>query len=481
MANPDWAINILERSETVVDFFRKNGFPSSTSISNLGDILRKGYTESGIPLPPGRMYHSLEHCAVSNFVEGCYIGGGISILVSVAPALLKGNIRRATASVATIGNLRTALFFGSLMSACNTGVFIQIPGDGTNKLQKMRLLRNRTLLRILIGFISGLSVSVLPRSTRRFIVYFLLTRSIEIGARILKARYRSRKPMLSPIQEADMFSSHEVVGVASVSMAVIITAWFRYTSLVPKGYLQFLQGINNLTATQVQDVQAVLKHDCERRDLRNVISGDVRFCSVIHPVDQACLDFYARFLIKGILTRSGPFYLKLYSVPLLFSIIRRKGKMSKDMITTHFLKRVWWSSLFLATMNATAAGTVCALHHITSSTGTHNIVPLTARATMGGAVSGLSLYLEQDTRRLELSLYLFGQAIQILVNAYVHAGLWSPRGLDVFFCASSISMLMYAFWEQQERSNEPVIMRPGYATLISRIIDTTESRHSFKM
>lgn len=484
MANPDWAINLLERSETVVDFFRRGALKSSSSISNLGDVLR--LSVSGTPVPQGQMYHSMKHCVVSNFIEGCAIGGGMSVIVSVIPSLLKGNVRRAAGAVATFGNVRVALFFGSLMSICNSGVYLERK-SGESSLKS----RRRNVIRLFIGFLSGLSVSVLPKGIRRFIVYFLFTRSLEVLARLIRSS--KRKPITGDDDhdaesivsgEDNTFSANEVVGLASGSMAVIITAWFRYTHLVPKGYLTFLQGINNLSHDQVDGVQRAVKNDCiGLPHIQRVVDREVRMCSLIHPEGQTCSDFSTNFIIKGLLTRSGPFYLKLYSLPFLYSLFcaNKATKSTASLsLARHFLARIWWSSLFLAVLNASVAGTVCLvskIQPIASST----IVPLTLHASLGGAVSGLSLYLEQKSRRLELSLYLLGQAIQILLAAHASSGWWYPRrGLDIMVTASSISLITFAYWHQEEQEcRQHQIIRPGYSALINKIIDTTENRHTF--
>ncbi len=499
MANPDWAVNLLERTETLGDFLRRNAHSTSSGLSSFTSYFTTNLSTEG-PLPPGRIYRSLGRCAGTNFVEGCSIGGGISVLVSTLPALLKGNVRRAVKDIPTLGNLRVALFFGILMSTCNSALYLQRKAQLERPLTASELNR----VRLLIGLVSGMSVAVLPKGVRRFIVYLLLTRAFEIAVRLLKGHIRERRarttskpgvvngesvteaptPSLVTIKEAhEAFSSHEVVGLASVSMTVIVTAWFRYTELVPGGYLRFLEGINNLTATQVSDIQHILKGDTEfNPQVTKVVHREDRVCSVYHPEDQACLSFYLRFLLKGILTRSGPFYLKLYLLPLLFSIVRRKGKNVSLPLAISFLKRVWWSSLFLGTMNATAAGTVCALSHLRPLS-YHRAIPLTVHASLGGYMSGLSLYLEQHSRRLELALYLFGQAIQILVNVYKRTGIWYPSHMDSLVTAGSISLILYAFWEEADRTDVPAdhipIIRPGYASLISKIIDTSNRRHSF--
>jgi hypothetical protein len=482
MGNPDWAINLLDRGETLVEFLRRNNLTASTSISNFRTYIRSGLAASD-PLPPGEKYRSLKQCLAVNFLEGCTIGGGLSILVSVVPPLLKGKVRRALKDVPTSGNLRVALFFGLLMSLCNSGMYL-------NKKAPPSVAALRRL-RFLIGLIAGTSVTVLPAGVRRFVLYLLLTRAIEIAARLVKTELRARRmkqkeivedtdseastPSVSLIEESgDLFSSHEIVGLASVSMTVIITAWFRFSDLVPHGYLHFLEGINNLTPRQVKDVQHILKSDLNVNPLiTKIVNRKERICAVYHPEEQGCLSFYLSFLLKGIITRSGPFYLKLYFLPLLFSIIKRKGKNISSGLALSFFKRVWWSSLFLATMNATAAGTVCAMSHLRPLSYDPKI-PFTTHASLGGYMCGLALYLEQDSRRLELALYLFGQAIQILVNAYKKTNLWYPSRMDSISTATSIAVMLYAFWEND-------IIRPGYASLIGRIIDTSDNRHSYKI
>jgi hypothetical protein len=302
---------------------------------------------------------------------------------------------------------------------------------------------------------------------------------MEVAARLAKISYRRRQKSENPSDSADLFSSHEIVGLASVSMTVIITAWIRYTELVPHGYLHFLAGINNLTKTQVSDIQHIVRGENSHPQVNKVILRQDRMCSVYHPADQACCDFYVRFLIRGILTKTGPFYLKLYLLPLLFSIVKRRGKNVSKELALSFVKRVWWSALFLGAMNATAAGTVCAVSKLRPWS-YHPMIPLTSHATLGGYMCGLCLYLEQDTRRLELALYLFGQAIQILVNAYKASHLWYPRGMDTIATSGSVALMLFAFWLQTDDDSTDPIVRPGYSAMMARIIDTPTNRHSLR-
>jgi hypothetical protein len=502
MANPAWAINLLDRSETVIDFLKRSGV-SSASISNLSGRIRKGLISPSEELPAGEMYHSMHHCLISNFVDGCAIGGGMSVLVSVLPQLLKGHVRQAIINIPTLGNLRVAVFFGALLSVCNTGQYVHAGYIKRSGSVGEEAIRSRKRIRLFIGLLSGLSIGVLPTSIRRFIVYLLITRSFEVLARIIKMRILYRRWQQrrsggfasfsttcsasidedSTLQEnsefippdVEMFSSHEVVGLGCCAMTVIITGWFQYPHLVPKAYLQFLQGINNLTPENVTSIKRVLSLTDNCSDspfLCRIKAGEDPFCRCIHDGSSTCPDFFIKFLIKGFFTRTAPFYLKLYMLPLTISVIKRRGKAS-EFLVTHFMQKVVRSAVFLTTMNAAVAGSACFL-------GKHfySVSSQRAQLTLAGTICGLSLYIEEQSRRLELSLYLFGQAIQILVNGYVNAGLWAPRGVDIIASAASISLLLYAYWESAEDERFRLI-RPGYANLLKRIIDTKDYRHGF--
>jgi hypothetical protein len=106
---------------------------------------------------------------------------------------------------------------------------------------------------------------------------------------------------------------------------------------------------------------------------------------------------------------------------------------------------------------------------------------------LAGAVSGLSLYIEQPSRRLELALYMFGQALQMVVNAYNYNGLWAPKNFDVVVCAASATVLANGFGlqqqleEEEEGGNVPIVLRPTYNALLGKILDTECKRHSFRL
>ena len=479
MSNPEWAINLLDRSESILGYFRRSALSSSSSLSSISERLRRGLVLSDLPVPFGQMYHSLEHCIIANFVEGCAIGGTIGVIVSVLPALLKGKVRTAGKSVVTLGNARVGLFFGALMTVCNTGVYLQSRRPDATEYKRIR---------ILIGLLSGCSVAILPKATRRFIVFFLLTRSFEVLIRIWKVRkladIEDEDSLLNISTREDLFSVHEIAFLTCSSMTVIITGWFRYPELVPQAYLHFLRSINNLAPCEVDNITTVLRHECveqNRLDLVPVYTGPL--CQLIHSPSQYCLDFYIRFLLKGIVTRSGPFYLKLYSLPLIVSLVRRRGAVSSEFILA-FVNRVWRSALFLATMNATVAGTCCVMGHgatrLGPLVGVPQLISQTAQMSVAGAACGLSIYIEQEPRRLELALYLFSQAVQVLAAAWTAKVAAAPRGMDILVSATSIGIVTYAFWELKETPGAPQLLRPGYANLMSKIIDTRYVKHNTK-
>ena len=76
-----------------------------------------------------------------------------------------------------------------------------------------------------------------------------------------------------------------------------------------------------------------------------------------------------------------------------------------------------------------------------------SLVPKWTMMPLCGAASGLSLYIEPEGRRLKLALYMFGQAVEMIGNAWVYNGLPAPSGLDVGVSASSIAFLTNAYQE----------------------------------
>jgi hypothetical protein len=452
--DPQWTYNLLSRSESFVDFLRRQTpfsqlekrYMDAISFSSRETLADE---EAMSEIEKQAHYRGVIHCIITNLLEGSAVGGGISVLVSTLPALLKGNFKKVGKGVLTSNNARVALFMGFIMTIHNTSLYI-----GKSR------TRIGSRFKFLIGLLSGVSVSILPMGVRRFLVYLLFTRSLEVLVR--KSRADSGR--------VETFSSHESVGLTMGSMAIITTTWFGWPQLINKGYLHFLDNISDIDKSQFRDIGIILRNRIpENRP--ELMPMRQKPCLAFHSHSEDCRRFVVRMWILALVKRTIPFYFKIYQIPLLFHLVKRRGKVSLNVVT-HFFSRLWWSGFFLSVLDALVGATCCAVSN-------QRIMPKWTMMPLCGAVSGLSLYIEQPDRRLELALYMFGQAVQMITAAWQFNGLPSPRGTDLVVSALSIGVLTSVMEDDIE--GKPLVLRRGYYDLLTKILDTEARRHSFRI
>jgi hypothetical protein len=464
MTNPDWTYNLL-RSESVLESLRTTSlrrfadlgrkYFESTSFGSLATMVSDEDLDSTQTTP--KLYNNVATCVLVNFCEGAVIGGSLAVVVSVLPPLVKGRIQKLASNAMTRNNAKIALFLGLFMAIHNAGIHLE---RGKGKKQ-------RRILRLLSMLFSGSAITILPARLRSFMVYLLFTRALEVAAR----KYRLGKAD-KPGQE--LISSHESVALTMASMSVITTTWFGWPHLVSKSYLHFLDNISNIRGEYFRKLGKVLllRDVNEDAHLRFVVNKK-KPCLAFHDETQPCAPFIGRVFVESLITKTIPFYGKLYVIPFALSLLR--GRLSSKLVAST-ANRLWWSGLFLGVLDTLVGATICSISN-------QNIVPHILIMPLSGAVSGLSLYIEQPSRRLELALYMFGQAIQMLVSAYKYNGLWVPRNVDIVVCACSAALLTDAFSLQQELDEVegPIVLRPTYNTLLGKILDTGSRRHAFTL
>jgi hypothetical protein len=467
--NPEWTYNLLQRSDTVLDFLRKQALEASLPRAISKHLFRTGSFDS-LDTATGDsvldapnccpLYDSTMLCVMENFVEGFCIGGGISTAVSCLPPLFKGRIKVALRNVPTLYNLRVAVFFGTLMTVCNTLLHLRRCRRGGSK-----PVSEERSFRLMVSLLSGICISTLPRGVRRFVVYMLFTRALEVMIRRRRASQETNK-------EVEVFSSHETVALTMASMSVITTTWFGWPHLINPGYLHFLDNISNIKKSEFRDVGKVMLGACAGRPDLQYVHDSKQTCRVFHAESEACPRFIARVFLTSFIKHTIPFYIKIYQIPLLFTLIKRRGRIDTRVVI-HFTKRVGRSGIFLAVLNTLVGGTICTISNQRS-------IPQLVSMPLSGAVSGASLYIEDPARRLELALYMFGQALQMISNAYVANGYWTHPRMDIFVSTFSAMTLMNTFWEREEEGKINVL-RGGYSQLLGKILDTHEKRHEFRI
>ena len=469
MTNPDWTYNLL-RSESVLESIKP-----TASLRRLADLGRKYFEttsfaslntmvsdeDAATPLQSSpQLYDNLWASLGVNFCEGAIIGGSLAALVSVLPSIVKGKLRKAGSNVVTRNNVKVAMFLGLFMAIHNGGIQLE-----RNKSKKFR-----RLIRILSMMVSGGAITMLPARLRQFMVYLLFTRALEVAAR----RYRLNQ-CGGRNGGADLVSSHEAVGLTMVSMSIITTTWFGWPHLVSKSYLHFLDNISNIRAEYFRRLgKVLLVRDVNDDAHMRFVVNRRQPCLVVHDEGQPCYRFAANVFARSLVTKTIPFYAKLYVIPFALSVVR--GKLSSRLVVST-VTRLWWSGLFLGVLDALVGASICAVSN-------QKTIPHIFIMPISGAVSGLSLYIEQPSRRLELALYMFGQSIQMIVNAYNYNGWWAPRNFDVFVCALSVALLTDGFALQQDLDEEAtgdVVLRPTYSALLGKILDTPSCRHSFSL
>lgn len=175
------------------------------------------------------------------------------------------------------------------------------------------------------------------------------------------------------------------------------------------------------------------------------------FCQIVHPQTDSCSTHTLDFMVKAF-KRSVPVYVPVYCVPLLLFNGR---KMLTSPISTvgGTLTKIARSSVFLTTYMTTMYAFVCAVRNNTS-------IESELLGGLGVGAGGISILIEKKSRRTELALYIFSQAVLSSFNILRKKGLFPhiPHG-DVYLFSVSLGIIMYAY------VLEPKLMRKSYFSL----------------
>ena len=98
---------------------------------------------------------------------------------------------------------------------------------------------------------------------------------------------------------------------------------------------------------------------------------------------------------------------------------------------------------------------------------------------IAGSASGALVLVETKSRRLELGLYLFTQAMHAVAAFYASRGWWYPPGSDLFAVAAGFYQVISAYEDslrkgKLEAEETGTLLRPFYITLMKKIFDFEE-------
>jgi len=447
MLNPDWTYNYLQGAQSAANLQAFIPDDDKDTIISVASYDSREEVED-IPLETKSVYASTMKCFATNVCDGFLIGAGIASAFSVFPHLVRGRVVNALKAPFNKGNLKIAIFSSSLLATYNAGRFFVRTRKGGNK----RLLSSRAL-RALVAIVIGYSGSLLSNRVRRFIALFLLSRAFETKAKdIYRNLSQKNKDRLSPYIE------HADVALATASMSINGAAWIMNPELLDKSYLRFLDGscgypVSNLRGT----IQ-----------LFNPSYHFERECEPLHPhAPHGCLVEVSKFAVNQYFKESIRFYYKLFLIPLLITTIKKR-KLSYTALK-YFVQRTCRSSLFL-TLGGTAMTLTCCAFGKLGIKGNRSL-PFIA-----GSTSGALVLVETKSRRLELGLYLFTQAMHAVAAFYASRGWWYPPGSDSLAIAAGFYQVISAYEDslrqrKLETAEDGTLLRPFYISLMKKIFD----------
>ena len=443
MINPDWTYNALSGAQSAVNL--EAGLPDDDNDTIVSVASCRSESEKPMKPQPVSVYGSTLRCFVSNVADGVLVGAATASAISIFPLLFRGKLVQAVKAPFVSGNLKISIFFGILLGVYNTGRYhVRMKCNG-HKLSER-------LLRALVAICIGYSGSLLSHRVRKFMALFLLSRAFETK---IKAIHRElsveTQRKLSPL------TAHADILLTTVSMGINGAAWIAQPALLDKSYLRFLESSCGYPVHAIRQTPKMFNsaYQCDR------------FCQPLHPqVPHGCFVENCKFGINHYFKFSILFYYKLYAIPLLLATLHKR-KLSLTALR-YFVQRTARSALFLTTGGFCMTSVFCMYSKLTSSqTAPHSL------AFVGGMSSGAMVFLEPKSRRIELGLYLFTQAMHVIASYYAtHTNLWYPPAADLLAMTIGFYQLMAAY--DDSARNENSLLRPFYVSTLKKIFDYEE-------
>eukprot|EP00004_Rigifila_ramosa_P025624 TRINITY_DN7705_c0_g1_i1.p1 TRINITY_DN7705_c0_g1~~TRINITY_DN7705_c0_g1_i1.p1 ORF type:complete len:336 (+),score=47.59 TRINITY_DN7705_c0_g1_i1:288-1295(+) len=309
--------------------------------------------------------------------------------------------------------------------------------------------RRRALpLGILAG---GASILFVPESSRMPLTLFFFVRALEIAV-----RYQVIRNRLPAFEHADTL-------LMMAASAQVLHSWIFNVKSLDRSYENFLNHhggrdprlkhavgtLNSAPFTlNVAEVTAAFKKI--GLPYPNPVKYD-ECCQIIHPLTPSCLLGTFQFWVSAY-KRALPVYIPVFVIPtLLFSgkklLVSPRVPLEK---TTIGILR---SSLFLSMYCTNAWASICMCRNLG--------VRGKFLATVAGFAGGSAVLIEKKSRRLELALFVFSQA---LVSAWgelsdLHLVRPIPHAAVLMFALTAGSVL-------QSYSALPEAIRPTYLSLL---------------
>eukprot|EP00947_MAST-08B_sp_MAST-8B-sp1_P000924 g924.t1 len=335
--------------------------------------------------------------------------------------------------LAIVGDAQSwGMFGGALLSILNGYMFFS---RHTPKNSVMGRYRGQVA-----GMLAGLSLALAPADMRATLAIFLAVRALEVQGKLA-----ANRGFLPALENGDAL-------LMSAASAVVMAAYVVLPRTLEPAYIRFL---NTHIQTPPEHVHA----------LRRMVSG--RTLDLTTPV-------------KGLNALSVPVYVPVYlTSTLLFSASRLLTRPLPQL--QRVAKGIAVSSLFLTTYTAIGVSMLPVLRWLglRYSVVGPSLAPLAVSAA--GMIAGFSVLLEKKSRRIELALFVFQKAIDVVWNLASNAkGPWRwllaevVTGLpgQVLLFSTALGSIMHAF------VRHPHMIRGTYRSMLRRFFDS-DTRHTF--
>ncbi|XVF36715.1 hypothetical protein REPUB_Repub19eG0081900 [Reevesia pubescens] len=415
--------------------------PSSCSSSALGF--------DSVLLTDSEKLRRIIDASAKGFSIGAGLKGGLA-LFSILARLRRKKSRKVEAfsdkeaiSMAIKETLRYGLFLGTF-----AGTFVSVDEiigalGGHNRTAKWRAL--------VAGLIAGPSMLLTgPNTQHTSLAIYILMRAAVLASRCGIKSKRFGK-LCKPLtwKHGDIF-------LMCLSSSQILSSYILKQDSLPPSYRSFLNKHGGKDTVILQGVKEIasglLFTNLEAIEKLYKATGvDIKLdpnmkipCSMIHG-NQSCGSHVVTFFIEAY-KRALPVYLPVYLIPAL--IVHRKGLLKRPYtILGKGIVGTARSSLFLSVYCTSAWMWTCLLFRIFRKCN----IPMVA---MGTFPTGLALAIEKKSRRIEISLYCLGRAIESFFTCMADVG-YLPQSknlkrADVVIFSLSTAIIMHCYAQERE-------------------------------
>ena len=404
--------------------------------------------------------------------------------------------------LAIVGDAQSwGMFGGALLSILNGYMFFS---RHTPKNSVMGRYRGQVA-----GMLAGLSLTLAPADMRATLAIFLAVRALEVQGKLA-----ANRGFLPALENGDAL-------LMSAASAVVMAAYVVLPRTLEPAYIRFLNthiqtppvhvhalrrmvsGRTLDLTTPVNGLNAVRARHFPRGSAgakplpaafarpagpgggydaaagAAAIGGSIDgFAQLLHPGESTLWYFVKRWFLGFKL--SVPVYVPVYlTSTLLFSASRLLTRPLPQL--QRVAKGIAVSSLFLTTYTAIGVSMLPVLRWLglRYSVVGPSLAPLAV--SVAGMIAGFSVLLEKKSRRIELALFVFQKAIDVVWNLASNAkGPWRwllaevVTGLpgQVLLFSTALGSIMHAF------VRHPHMIRGTYRSMLRRFFDS-DTRHTF--